>query len=389
MHAINSYRSCLLLAALAAGCTTPPAPSPVPDEVATPSQDVPFTRYGRYNLVELTPTVAQQDLLLQVVDVSIPDTLNANVADALRHVLQRSGYQLCNGRETDTLGSLPLPAAHYHLGPLQLRNALLALAGPARTLHVDHSARRVCFIQPFNKPADAPPATADTEPDVVGGVAAMTTMPGRGQHRLGTLLRAATITWLLLISAAVVIDHVALSGLAAQVETSTPSLQVDVLEERLAERVQQIEQAQQQPDALPQARYEAERQALEQRLDAIEQALGSRPTADNLLPLQARIEQLEMRLTAPRPTPPATTRPRVSAPAKPKIIEPPFRVIGVELRAGEQFLSILPSISDALSQVRLLRPGEAEAGWHLETIEANTAVFRYGEDTRRLPVPVQ
>jgi len=165
MHAIHSYRSCLLLAALAAGCATPPPLSPLPDEVAAPAPEhIPVVRYGRYTLVELTPTVAQQDLLLQVVDVSIPDTLNANVADALRHVLQRSGYQLCSGRETDALGRLTLPAAHYDLGPLQLRDALLTLAGPARTLHVDHTARRVCFTQPLNTPAETPPATAYTAP---------------------------------------------------------------------------------------------------------------------------------------------------------------------------------------------------------------------------------
>ncbi|MDH0425370.1 PilL N-terminal domain-containing protein [Stutzerimonas stutzeri] len=168
MHTLSSTPYVLLLAALAAGCATPPPPSPVPDEVAAPAPEyVPVVRYGRYTLVELTPAAAQQNLLLQVVDVSIPDTLNANVADALRHVLQRSGYQLCNGRETDALGSLPLPAAHYHLGPLQLRDALLTLAGPARTLHVDHSARRVCFIQPLNTPAEAPPATPDTAPRAV------------------------------------------------------------------------------------------------------------------------------------------------------------------------------------------------------------------------------
>ena len=217
----------------------------------------------------------------------------------------------------------------------------------------------------------------------------MTTMPGSGQHRQGTLMRAATITWLLLISATVVIDHVALSGLTAQVETSAPGLQVAVLEKRLAELTQQVELTQQQPAALPQARYEAEHQALEMRLNALEQALGSRPTAENLLPLQARIEQLEMRLSAPRPTPAATARPRVSAPAKPKTTEPPFRVIGVELRAGERFLAILPSASSALTQVRLLRPGETEAGWHLESIEGSSALFRHGDDTRRLPVPPQ
>ena len=94
------------------------------------------------------------------------DTLPQQKPDpaALRHVLQRSGYQLCNGRETDTLGSLPLPAAHYHLGPLQLRDALLTLTGPARTLHVDHSTRSVCFSQPHTTPVEAAPATAESVP---------------------------------------------------------------------------------------------------------------------------------------------------------------------------------------------------------------------------------
>ena len=95
-----------------------------------------------------------------------------------------------------------------------------------------------------------------------------------------------------------------------------------------------------------------------------------------------------MRLSTPRPVPPAQPRP-LAAPSKPKVVETQFRVIAAELRAGERFLSILPAASSALSQVRLLRPGEAEAGWHLETIEGNTAVFRHGDDIRRLPVPAQ
>ncbi|OWJ93191.1 hypothetical protein B6S59_17300 [Pseudomonas sp. A46] len=145
MHASISYRCCLLLAVLTAGCATPP-PSPVRNEVVIPQPEhIPVVRYGRYTLVEQAPTAAQQDLLLQVVDVSIPDTLSASVGDALRHVLRRSGHQLCSGRETDALNTLPLPAAHYQLGPVQLREALLLLAGPSRTLQVDHVTRRVCF----------------------------------------------------------------------------------------------------------------------------------------------------------------------------------------------------------------------------------------------------
>ncbi|AXL70978.1 hypothetical protein QOT74_14530 [Pseudomonas aeruginosa] len=217
----------------------------------------------------------------------------------------------------------------------------------------------------------------------------MTTMPGNESRPHCTLIRVTVVIWLLLICAAVSINRVALSGLAAQVETHAPSLQVAELEKRLAELIQQVEHAHQQPVALPQARYEAERQALEQRLSAIEAAFGNQPAADNLLPLQARLEQLEIRLSAPPPALPNPPRPRAAAPAKPKAIEPPFRVIGTELRAGEQFLSILPAASDALTQVRLLRPGETEAGWHLEAIETNTAVFRHGADSRRLPIPAR
>lgn len=217
----------------------------------------------------------------------------------------------------------------------------------------------------------------------------MTTMPGSQSRPHGTLMRVAVVIWLLLISAAVVINHVALSGLAAQVETHAPGLQIAELEKRLAELIQQVEHVRQQPDALPQTRYEADHLAMEQRFSAIEASLGSQPAADNLLPLQARLEQLEMRLSAPPPAPPTPPRPRAAAPAKPKALEPPFRVIGTELRAGEPFLSILPAASGALAQVRLLRPGEAEAGWHLEAIERNTAVFRHGDDSRRLPIPAR
>ena len=62
-------------------------------------------------------------------------------------------------------------------------------------------------------------------------------------------------------------------------------------------------------------------------------------------------------------------------------------MIGVELRAGERFLSILPTDAAALAQARLLRAGETEAGWRLEVMEDGAAVFRHGDEVRRLTVP--
>ncbi|WP_298430760.1 PilL N-terminal domain-containing protein [Ottowia sp.] len=146
-----------VLSGLLSGCTTTPVtPDHIeapPDEIASVLDQglVPVARYGRYTLIELVPQPAQRDLLRQAVEITIPPTLDATVGDAMRHVLLRSGYRLCDGTEAAALYALPLPAAHLHLGPLLLRDALLVLAGPAWALSVDDRTREVCF----NRSADA------------------------------------------------------------------------------------------------------------------------------------------------------------------------------------------------------------------------------------------
>lgn len=53
------------------------------------------------------------------------------------YVLRYSGYQLSTGSpDVQTLFGLPLPAAHFQLGPMVLRSALLTLTGPGWTLRV-------------------------------------------------------------------------------------------------------------------------------------------------------------------------------------------------------------------------------------------------------------
>ena len=213
----------------------------------------------------------------------------------------------------------------------------------------------------------------------------MTTAQTERSHRT-TLLRVAAATWLLLISAVVVIDHVILSTRADRTEDAVPATQLSELEAQLAELAREIEQQRQGPAALPLGRYESERVALDQRLEALEQAVDDRPTID-LQSLQTRIDRLEVRLATVRSAPTAASRPPVRAPARPRHVEPSFRVIGVELRAGERFLSILPTDAAALAQARLLRAGETETGWRLEVMEDGGAVFRHGDEVRRLTVP--
>ncbi len=67
--------------------------------------------------------------------------------------------------------------------------------------------------------------------------------------------------------------------------------------------------------------------------------------------------------------------------------ESPFRVLGVELRAGERFLSITSTAAGSLAGARLLREGDAEGGWQLQSIEAQAGVFRVNGQTQRVAVP--
>src|SRR3546814_16270440 len=92
--------------------TTPATPEQLdapPNEIASVVEQglVPVARYGRYTLFGLVPEPAHRDLLQQAVEVSIPPMLDASVGDAMRHVLLRSGYRLCDAAEAATLYALP------------------------------------------------------------------------------------------------------------------------------------------------------------------------------------------------------------------------------------------------------------------------------------------
>jgi len=162
----------LLATAFVSGCATQTVPStpvvePVPP-VAEPEESlfIPVMRSGRYTLVELEPTAAQRDLLLQVIEVALPQGVQATVGDGLRHVLKRTGWRLCEGTTTVAeLDALPLPAAHRYLGPMTVRDALLTLAGSAWELGTDARARQVCFVAHDDVPDNTPNADDESSAD--------------------------------------------------------------------------------------------------------------------------------------------------------------------------------------------------------------------------------
>jgi len=63
------------------------------------------------------------------------------------------------------------------------------------------------------------------------------------------------------------------------------------------------------------------------------------------------------------------------------------RELGVELRGGERFLSITSTAAASLAGARLLREGDAEGGWQLQSIEAQAGVFQVNGQTQRVAVP--
>ncbi len=146
----------LLALVVLPGCTTATAtshdpivpPEVQPSHIESPAAaTIPVIRAGRYTLIELIADAPQRDLMQQIVEVSFPPPVGATVGEALRYLLMRTGYQLCDSSPAnETLDSWPLPAAHLHLGPLTLRQTLEVIVGPAWTLQVDESTRRVCFI---------------------------------------------------------------------------------------------------------------------------------------------------------------------------------------------------------------------------------------------------
>lgn len=121
--------------------SAPSAAVPVPAS----AQVISTVRSARYTLIEIAPDEAQRDLMHQVIDVTAPQGLPTSVADMLRYVLLRSGYGVCEEEAFARFETLPLPAAHLHLGPISLREALEVLAGPAWQLAVDDGTRQVCF----------------------------------------------------------------------------------------------------------------------------------------------------------------------------------------------------------------------------------------------------
>ncbi|WP_075257989.1 hypothetical protein [Herbaspirillum camelliae] len=193
--------------------------------------------------------------------------------------------------------------------------------------------------------------------------------------------------WLLLISLIAVVNSVGLSRLTEQARRDTQETQIKALAEQVKELAQQAEAGKRQPKPASQAEVAAARQALENRLASLEQAQADAAHASDLQALQGRVSAVETRQQELRAAVPAVLRPRVPVAVKPKVLVPPFRGVGLELRGGERFLSIAPPATISLANVRLLREGDSDSGWQLQSIEAHAALFLVNGQPQRIALP--
>ncbi|HFX2542162.1 TPA: hypothetical protein ACID62_006449, partial [Pseudomonas aeruginosa] len=144
-------------------------------------------------------------------------------------------------------------------------------------------------------------------------------------------LKISAAFWLVLISAVALINSVGLSRLAEQTQGSAQDSQVNALGLRVADLEQQADADKRRPAPISQAEFTTARQALDERMTRLEEADEARALAIDLQTLQARVNGIETRLEKTRQVASAA-RPRAPVATKPKVPEPPFRVLGVELR---------------------------------------------------------
>lgn len=194
--------------------------------------------------------------------------------------------------------------------------------------------------------------------------------------------------WLVVLSILVGIGYRGMTGLAEQAHVDSGLRQVQVLEARTAELAESVQMLQAQPESATAAVLHETRQRLEARLTRMELALADRSDAEAVQALRTEVEQVKTCLQ-PAPTAPLPqTKPATPVAAVAKQSPFPFHVLGSEIRAGQRSVSVAPVKGELTAdKIQVVLPGEAVGQWRLQAIEANSAVFQNGKQTRRLVIP--
>ena len=200
------------------------------------------------------------------------------------------------------------------------------------------------------------------------------------------LVRVVVAVGAVIVVALVIVDHLRLSRLSRTSPSYASHTDVRTLQRRLDAFDAVLTHLQQAPAAVMQATFDATRQTVDTRLAKLEQLASATATTDAVNALDARVHQLETRVSASAhvASKAATSqRHRAQAPI-PRV--PPFAILGEEQRGGQTFLVIAPSHWRGIDDVQLLQPGDREGDWQLEALDGDTATFRIDGQMQHLPI---
>lgn len=206
-------------------------------------------------------------------------------------------------------------------------------------------------------------------------------------------LRVMAWVWVLIVSVLSVVDHVRLSRSTEAQHLTMQSAQVAALKRRIALLETTVSAMDAQPARVSTEEFQATERARGTQLTQIETSLADVVHMTDLAPVQEQVTRLAAEVWRLRHPMPA--RPRADAHERSSGLEathqkaevpPPFMVLGTELRGGEEFLTVAPRNMRSLSDIRVLRPGEAAGDWKLDAIEGRAAVFETAGRLQRVPI---
>lgn len=214
--------------------------------------------------------------------------------------------------------------------------------------------------------------------------------PARSPRRMGAALIAAMT--LLGLGIVVGVDHGRLSRLEKSMQASEHASEIARLSSQYAALASDVGSLKAAPLAASEASVNTLNAQWAPRLSALEQGALTYATAHDLVALTDRMDAVETRLArVPRKSTTTVAPTSVSSASSvaipPARLDPPFLALGIELRGGERFLSIVPAGASSIAKARALRPGDREGSWMLERLERDIAEFRVDGQVQRLSVP--
>ncbi|UUE10734.1 hypothetical protein NMX13_03845 [Dickeya zeae] len=205
---------------------------------------------------------------------------------------------------------------------------------------------------------------------------------------------AAAISWFLIyawvsvLTVFISLSYRAIADLAERKQVDASLQQIRVLEESVTELADSMRVLQTHTLPVSATALRELQQHVENRLAQIEQKQENQASTQAVQTLRDEFEQLKSQQAVAIPNTATTSHIARPAATASKKMPFPFRILGLELRAGQRMVSIAPASGEpAPTQIQVVLPGETVGQWRLKTIDGDTAIFSHAGQTHRLAIP--